>query len=86
MTLTLKVELLWAQAWRNIAELRAAACEWVDQHNTERPHQALGWQTPAERRAKNLSTEIAARRAEITRRGLRRKKVSRQDGNIIVTR
>ncbi len=59
---TLKVELIWTRDWESIAELEAAIAEWMQSYNTERPHQALGWKTPAEQRAANLaaSREAAA--------------------------
>ena len=59
---TLKVELIWTRDWESIAELEAAIAEWRQCYNTERPHQALGWKTPAEQRAANLaaSREAAA--------------------------
>jgi len=51
---TLKVELLWTRDWESLEEVEQAVREWVARYNTARPHQALDWQTPAERRAKNL--------------------------------
>lgn len=51
---TLKVELLWTRDWESLEELRAAVLAWLREYNFERPHQALGWQTPAERRAQSL--------------------------------
>lgn len=59
---TLKVELIWTRDWESIAELREATNVWLKQYNHLRPHQALNWETPAERRAKNLSppVELAA--------------------------
>lgn len=52
--LTLKTELVWARDWESAAELEEAIHHWLPIYNHERPHQALGWQTPAERRAANL--------------------------------
>lgn len=59
---TLKVELIWTRDWETIAELREAIAVWVKEYNHRRPHQALNWETPAERRARNLSppVELAA--------------------------
>jgi putative transposase len=57
---TLKVELLWTRDWESIDELRAAVREWLRSYNYERPHQALNWKTPAEKRDENLGR---ARRA-----------------------
>lgn len=53
---TMKVEVVWTRDWRSAQELREALEAWMRVYNTVRPHQALGWQTPAQRRAKNLST------------------------------
>lgn len=57
---TLKIELIWTRDWESIAELRAAIDAWLQEYNHGRPHQALGWQTPAERRAANLGLRAAA--------------------------
>ena len=55
---TLKVELLWTRDWESIEELRSSIAEWVVRYNEERPHQALGWRTPAEQRALNLNQPL----------------------------
>jgi putative transposase len=52
--LTLKLELIWTRDWDSLEELQEALRAWVAVYNTERPHQALDWQTPAERRIGNL--------------------------------
>ena len=52
---TLKEELIWLQDWDSADELRAAIKPWLEHYNTQRPHQALDWQTPAERRADRLA-------------------------------
>jgi putative transposase len=57
---TLKVELLWTRDFETIDELRAAVAEWMRVYNDARPHQALGWQTPAERRKDNIAAARAA--------------------------
>lgn len=53
LILTLKSELIWTRDWESLDELRAALEGWRIIYNTQRPHQALGWATPAERRAAN---------------------------------
>ena len=58
--LTLKVELIWALDWASADELRQAGTTWTQTYNTERPHQALGWATPLERRTQNLSGRTVA--------------------------
>lgn len=55
---TLKVELIWTRDWETIAELREAITVWLEKYNHLRPHQALDWETPAERRAKNLRRKL----------------------------
>ncbi|MFQ5515532.1 MAG: IS3 family transposase [Myxococcota bacterium] len=39
-------------------ELRDAIVRWLRVYNHVRPHEALGWRTPAEKRAENLGTEL----------------------------
>jgi len=52
---TMKLEVLWLQDWEDLAEIRSALDDWRVFYNTERPHESLNWQTPAERRADLLS-------------------------------
>ncbi|MEJ5378550.1 MAG: integrase core domain-containing protein [bacterium] len=54
----LKVELVYATDWQMITELREAINVWLENYHHSRPHQALNWQTPAERTAKNLSPKV----------------------------
>lgn len=58
--LTLKTDLLWTRDWESLDELRQAVHEWLVTYNYERPHQALAWSTPAERRAENLGRPTLA--------------------------
>lgn len=51
---TLKEELVWLRDWNSADELRAAVATWLDHYHHRRPHQALNWQTPIERRAERL--------------------------------
>jgi putative transposase len=55
---TLKVELIWTRDWTSTAELRDAVKQWLQLYNHVRPHEALGWMTPAEKRAENLGIEL----------------------------
>ena len=55
---TLKVELVWTRDWESLEELREAVTEWLYVYNHVRPHQALDWMTPAEKRAENLGGEL----------------------------
>jgi putative transposase len=57
---TMKEECIWLRDWRSLEELRKALAEWVERYNNCRPHQALGWQTPAERREERLARERQA--------------------------
>jgi transposase InsO family protein len=52
---TLKIELLWTRDWLSAREVREAIRDWRQVYNHLRPHQALDWQTPAERRKKNFA-------------------------------
>lgn len=58
--LTMKLELIWARDWESAEELRQALTGWRQIYNAERPHQALAWSTPQERRAQNLSGRTVA--------------------------
>jgi putative transposase len=41
-------EFLNVHLFRSLPELRTAACEWLDDYNTVRPHSSLGYLTPQE--------------------------------------
>lgn len=56
---TLKEELIWLQDWEDAAELRVAIASWLQHYLHHRPHQALNWQTPIERRAERLAAPVA---------------------------
>jgi transposase InsO family protein len=56
---TLKEELIWLRDWDSADELRAAIATWLHHYLHHRPHQALKWQTPIERRAERLAAPIA---------------------------
>jgi putative transposase len=59
---TMKEEVVWLQDWDSADQLREPLLAWQVRYNTQRPHQALGWRTPAEYRAEKLSlaVEVAA--------------------------
>lgn len=59
---TMKEEVVWLRDWDTADELREALLAWQVRYNTQRPHQALGWRTPAEYRAEKLglAVEVAA--------------------------
>jgi len=42
-----------------VDELRREICKWLHDYNYERPHQALAWLTPAEKRAQNVGVPDA---------------------------
>lgn len=52
---TMKEECLWLRDWDSLAELEAALADWQTTFNEKRPHQALAWMTPAEKRAQLLA-------------------------------
>lgn len=56
---TLKEELIWLRDWDSAEELKRAIAPWLAHYNTQRPHQALGWLTPAEYRAQRLAAPTA---------------------------
>jgi putative transposase len=56
---TLKIELVWTRDWNSIAELQAAIDRWLITYNGSRPHQAMEWMTPNEKRESNLGLQLA---------------------------
>ncbi len=56
---TMKEEVVWVRDWETAEELRVALVAWQHRYNTQRPHQALGWRTPAEYRAEKLKSVVA---------------------------
>ena len=55
---TLKVELIWTRDWASIDELREAVKQRLHLYHHVRPHEALGWMTPTEKRAESLGVEF----------------------------
>ena len=45
-------ECVWQQNFTSVAEARRAVRIWLEWHHSERPHQALGYLSPHEYRAK----------------------------------
>jgi putative transposase len=59
--LSLKQEEVWPQDFDSFAHAQVAVARWIVDYNTERPHQALPYRTPAEVRQEALgSTQSAA--------------------------
>jgi putative transposase len=54
----LKEESVWQHVFRDLAEARQEITAWIRWYNTERPHQALGYRSPIEWRAQQL-TQVA---------------------------
>lgn len=52
---TMKEEVIWLRDWESADEVRAALAAWRVRYNTQRPHQALDWKTPAEYRAERMA-------------------------------
>lgn len=57
--LTMKSELIWTRDWESAEELQNALAQWLEVYHYERPHQALAWKTPSEKRAENLKMSMA---------------------------
>lgn len=57
---TMKEECIWLRDWTSAAELERELGLWLKKYNEGRPHQALKWQTPAERRADRLGPQRLA--------------------------
>lgn len=57
---TLKIEVIWTRDWTSLEELQAAIDDWLVTYNSHRPHQAMNWLTPDEKRASNLGLEVEA--------------------------
>ncbi len=55
---TMKEECIWLRDWTSLKELEAALATWMQGYNEWRPHQALMWQTPSERRAQRLAVPM----------------------------
>jgi transposase InsO family protein len=55
---TMKEEVVWLRDWETADELLEALLAWQCRYNTERPHQALGWKTPAEYRDEKLGLVV----------------------------
>jgi putative transposase len=60
---TLKYEAIYIKGYTTVAELEAGLADYFWFYNHERPHQALGYQTPAEVYFGNLEAEDASVRA-----------------------
>ena len=48
---SLKEECVWLYNFKTFKEAKETITTWIDFYNNQRPHQALGYQSPAERRA-----------------------------------
>lgn len=57
---TMKEEVVWLQDWESADQLQTALDAWLIRYNTQRPHQALNWMTPAEYRSARLHLGEAA--------------------------
>ena len=51
---SLKEECVWQRRFRSFAEAKRAVCRWIAWYNSGRPHQALGYLSPATYRAQKL--------------------------------
>jgi putative transposase len=57
---TMREECSWSREWESTDQIRAALDTWVEAYDTQRPHPALGWATPAERRAERTPPALRA--------------------------
>ena len=55
---SLKEERVWQHQFRNFKEAKTAVDKWVMFYNTERPHQALGYETPQRYYAKQYDLSL----------------------------
>lgn len=60
---TMKVECLWRSEFEDVGAVQTALDAWRTSFNEERPHQALGWRTPAEVRERKLGRGPARKAA-----------------------
>ncbi len=51
---SLKEECVWLFNFRDLAHAEQEIGRWMEKYNTERPHEALGWLTPAQARGRQL--------------------------------
>jgi putative transposase len=57
---TIKEECVWQHRFASLEEARRALSRWIAWDNAERPHSALGYQTPAQRHAQLTPLAAAA--------------------------
>ncbi|MCC6971700.1 MAG: IS3 family transposase [Phycisphaerales bacterium] len=57
---TVKEECVWQHRFENLKEARRVIARWIAWYNHERPHSALKYRTPAQRRASMLPVAAAA--------------------------
>ena len=49
---TLKEECIWLNSFTSFREAKSVIESWIEEYNTDRPHQELGYSAPAEYREK----------------------------------
>jgi putative transposase len=50
---TLKEECIWLHRFESMEEAERAISRWVEEYNTERPHEQLSWNTPSQWRERH---------------------------------
>ena len=53
---SLKEECIWLRDFRSFKEARRRIVRWIEWYNRERPHQSLGYRSPAEHRAQQVAS------------------------------
>jgi putative transposase len=53
---SLKEECVWQHRFETFEEARSTISQWIDWYNNDRPHQALGYLSPAQYRAQQLKS------------------------------
>jgi putative transposase len=79
---TMKEEYIWLRDRVSLKDLEAALAVWQSEYNERRPHQALHWSTPSERRQERLGStmRLAARPSRAPAQPISRRPILLTDG------
>ena len=56
---TIKEDLIWSYDWQSPFELQPTFENWVNDYNTDFPHQSLGYKTPAQMMSSTQTQGVA---------------------------